>query len=289
LLGVPLVIGGGDQQCAALGSGMIHLGQSLLNIGTASAVMAAVNEPVRDPNSIIPCVCHAAPGQWEMEGHTQASGIVLQRYRDEFSDREKLEAHKTQGDVYDLITQQASQSTPGAQGLMFLPMMNGSTAPRDEPSGSAALIGLKISHTKADILRSILEGICYENRWMLETMIQSGSAMENIFITGGASKSVFWNQLHADILKHPVVQVQTSNAALVGAAICAGIGIGLFADASEGVRRLVRFGDTFQPVANGVKAYDVLFERFTRTYAMLCDQDIFKDLRSIAEMPGDEK
>ncbi len=109
-VGLPLVIGGGDQQCAALGSGIIHLGHSLINLGTATALMAAVDKPIRDPKGIIPCVSHAAPGLWEMEGHTQASGIILQRFRDEFAWAERALAESVEGDVYEYLTAQAEHS-----------------------------------------------------------------------------------------------------------------------------------------------------------------------------------
>jgi xylulokinase len=282
-LGLPLVIGGGDQQCAALGSGMIHLGHSLINLGTATALMASVNQAVRDPNHIIPCVCHAAPGYWEMEGHTQASGVILQRFRDELGAIENQLAQQSGRDIYDLLTEQASRSRPGSSGLLFLPMFNGSTAPVDEPHGAGTLIGLRLSHTRADLLRAILEGICLENRWILETMQHSGARIEKISLTGGASKSAFWNQLHADILKSPITQVKTSNAALIGAAICAGLGVKVFANVEEAVGVFSQSGATYLPNQDTAAVYDHLYEQFISAYSRLCASGVYKELRLLAE------
>ncbi len=282
-VGLPLVIGGGDQQCAALGSGMIHLGHSLINLGTATALMAAVDKPIRDPNGIIPCVSHAAPGQWEMEGHTQASGIILQRFRDEFAWAERTLAESVEGDVYEYLIAQAEHSTPGANGLLFLPMFNGSTVPIDDPTGTGALIGIKPAHTRADTLRAILEGICYENRWVIEAMMSSGAMIREIFITGGASKSPFWNQLHADILGRSVLQIKTSNAALVGAAICAGLGVGLFHSAEDGVERFSKFGDAYLSNKDTSTQYDRMYQLFVRAYQALSRAQVFADLRSSIE------
>ncbi len=282
-VGLPLVIGGGDQQCAALGSGMIHLGQSLINLGTATALMTAVDKPIRDPNGIIPCVSHAAPGKWEMEGHTQASGIILQRFRDEFAWAELALAKSVEGDVYDYLTMQAKSSTPCANGLIFLPMLNGSTVPIDDPTGTGALIGLKPAHTRADTLRAVLEGICFENRWILETMMNSGAVIRETFITGGASKSSFWNQLHADILGRPVVQIKTSNAALVGAAICAALGVGIFLSTEEGVERFAKLGVTYLPNPVTTSQYDRMYSLFLRAYHALSNAKVFEDLRSLIE------
>jgi xylulokinase len=283
LLGTPLVIGGGDQQCAALGSGMIRVGQSIINLGTATALMAAVSEPVRDPNYTIPCVCHAAPGLWEMEGHTQASGIILQRFRDEFAQHEARVASQLDEDIYDYLMHFASLSTPGAAGLLLLPMFNGSTAPVNDPYSSGVLIGLRLSHTRNDILRAILEGICMENRWIIESMIQSGAAVNDIYITGGASKSDFWNQLQANILKRPITRLQTSNAALIGAAICAGLGIGIFSTIEEGLDRYHRTGTRYLPKEQTAVAYDQLYAEFIQTYTTLGNSEVFKNLRSIGE------
>jgi xylulokinase len=284
-VGTPLVIGGGDQQCAALGSGMIEVGQSLISLGTGTAVMAAVSEPVRDPNHIIPCVCHAAPGQWEMEGHAQAAaGIILQRFRDEFADAEMAVARRLGRDAYDLLSEEASCAPPGASGLLFIPTLNGSVAPIDYPCSSGVLVGLRPSHTRSDIIRAIMEGMCLENRWILEHLRASGATIEAVHITGGASKSRFWNQLHADILRRPTIRVGTSNAALVGAAICAGIGIGVFSDARAGVAALTSMAETYHPDMQLTTIYDQLYDVFQRAYAALRQADVYQPLREIARL-----
>lgn len=280
-LGLPLVIGGGDQQCAALGSGMIRPGQSLINLGTATALMTAVDQPVRDPNHVIPCVCHAAPGRWEMEGHTQASGVIFQRFRDELAPEEKNLAERMGADTYDLLTCQAARSKPGADGLLFLPMFNGSTAPVVQPAGAGALLGLRLSHSRADLLRALMEGICLENRWILEAMADSGATIDKISITGGASKSAFWNQLHADILGRPVTQVKTSNAALVGAVICAGLGTGIFDNVEDAIKVFSSSGATYQPESQHSIVYNRLYATFSQAYNLLCSSGVYQNLSTL--------
>ncbi len=162
-------------------------------------------------------------------------------------------------------------------------MFNGSTAPIDDPTGTGALIGIKPAHTRADTLRAILEGICYENRSILEAMMNSGAMINETFITGGASKSPFWNQLHADILGRSVVQIKTSNAALVGAAICAGLGVGLFHSAEEGVEQFSKFGTVYISNRDTTTQYDRMYQLFVRAYQALSDVQVFADLRSSIE------
>jgi xylulokinase len=277
-LGTPLVIGGGDQQCAALGSGMISPGQSLLNIGTATAVMASVSGPARDPSCVIPSVCHTVPGQWEMEGHTQASGVILQRFRDEFGSAEAAVARGLRTDAYSLLAEQASQGRAAAGGLTFLPTFNGTTAPINYAYSSGTLLGLRLSHTRSDVLRAMLEGMCLENRWILDHMESSGAVIETVHIAGGGSRSPFWNQLHADILQRRIIRVGTSNAAAVGAGICAGIGVGLFRNAAEGVEALCTLAETYTPDTRVADIYEQAYELYRMSYQTLKDSGVFLKL-----------
>lgn len=282
-IGTPLVIGGGDQQCAALGSGMISAGQSLLNIGTATAVMASTSGPIRDPSCIIPSVCHAVPGQWEMEGHTQASGVILQRFRDEFGSSEAAVARGLRTDAYSLLVEQAAQGRAAGGGLIFLPTLNGTTAPINYAYSSGTLLGLRLSHTRSDILRAMLEGMCLENRWILDHMETSGAGIETVHIAGGGSRSPFWNQLHADILQRPIIRVGTSNAAAVGAGICAGIGVGVFRDAAAGVDALCSLAETYTPDVRMADLYDQAFELYKTSYKALMESGVYLGLHEFGK------
>lgn len=278
--GTKFVIGGGDQQCAALGSGMIKDGKSLINLGTATALMTSVDKPVRDPNGIIPCVCHAAPEKWEMEGHTQASGIILNRFIEEFMQLDLASGSINSDEVYNSVSQLASSADPTANDLLFLPTINGSTVPVDFPYSSGMFLGIRQLHQRQDYIRAIFEGICLENRWVIEEMNNSGARINDIIFSGGGSKSIFWCQLHADILNKKIIRYRTSNAALGGAAICAGIGAGIFRDAEEGVAVFTSkaLECEFIPNQDMVNAYQQHFELFIKIYSTLMKEGIFQDI-----------
>ncbi|HVO69645.1 MAG TPA: FGGY family carbohydrate kinase [Aggregatilineaceae bacterium] len=280
-VGTPVVIGGGDQQCAALGSGMIEARQALINLGTATAVMVAVDGPVRDSSYVIPSVCHAVPGQWELEGHTQASGIVLRRFRDEFAASEVAVAKRLNRDIYELLSEEVRLSPAGASGLLFLPTLNGSTAPINYPYSSGVLVGLRVTHARADVIRAMMEGMCFESRWILEHMEMNGAAVDSVRFSGGGSRSPLWCQMHADILQRPIARVGTSNAAAVGAAICAGMGIGLFRDAPAGALSLGRVAETYEPNPEVASLYERLYDLFKETYAALQRAKVFEVLHSL--------
>lgn len=281
--GTPLVIGGGDQQCAALGSGMINPGKTLINLGTATAIMTSVDKPIRDPNCIIPCVCHAAPGKWEMEGHTQASGLILNRFLEEFGKTGLSDTKLSRMRPYENLSKQAEQSPPGSDGLVFLPVFNGSTVPIDYPYGTGMMLGIRQIHSRNHFIRSIFEGICFENRWVLESIQKSGVEINDVLFAGGGSKSSFWNQLHADILKRNVINVTNNNATLIGAAICAGIGIGLFKNDEDGVKAFTLSGKSYTPNLDNNSIFEENFSIFIRTYEVLRKEGIFEDLYEFAE------
>ena len=289
LLGVnpdtKFIIGGGDQQCAALGSGMISEGKSLINLGTATALMTSVDQPIRDPNGIIPCVCHAAPNKWEMEGHTQASGIILNRFIEEFLQLDPGAEALKGNDIYTMISELAGSAEPTANGLLFFPTLNGSTVPVDFPYSTGTFLGIRQSHRREHFIRAIFEGICLENRWVIEGMNNSGAMITDIIYSGGGSKSLFWCQLHADVLNKKIIQSRMSNAALVGAAICAGIGSGLFRDAEDGVALFSskEKEHEFIPNQDYVEVYDRLYNLYESTYAALMEQDVFNKIFDLQE------
>ena len=281
--GIPIIIGGGDQQCAAFGSGMFRKGRSLIVIGSASAIMASVEKPVRDPEHIIPCPCHAVPGQWEMEGHTQASGMILQKFRNELSKFEMEKASRDGRDFYDLLTEQAAASIPGARGLLFHPFFNGSQAPVNYTESSGALIGLRMSHNRGDISRALLEGICFENYWIMNQIQKSGVPIERIIISGGGSKSDLWNQIHADTFNCEITKSGVSNAAILGAALCGFYSLGCVDNLDEFVARYEQPGKVFLPNPDNTTRYQDAFNSWLKSYETLRLSGLYPALNHISE------
>ena len=160
--GIALVPGGGDGQCAALGCGVIQPGLCMINIGTATGVQTYLPKPLKDPNHILNCAAHVVPEGWEMEGHTQSSGAVFRWCRDELGAAELAVQRVTKLDAFDLLVEQARIAPPGCDGLLFLPLFNGSTAPKIDQEARGAFLGLSLSHKRNHLIRAILEGISLE-------------------------------------------------------------------------------------------------------------------------------
>lgn len=260
--GIPIIAGGGDGQCAAAGSGVVAPGTVMVNIGTATGVQVFLSEPFFDAARTLNCAAHVVPNSWEMEGHTQASGTVLRWFRDEFGGVERLMGSRSNHDAYDLLIDQASRAPAGSGGLLFLPTFNGSSAPVIDPNATGAIVGLKLSHTRSHVIRSVLEGISLEVRWMLDTMARAGVPVEEVRLAGGGSRNETWNQIHADILNRPLRTVRHADAALVGAAMCAAVAIGVFPHFQAANDAFVKFGPTITPQEKNVAVYESCLTRY---------------------------
>ena len=273
--GIPIVAGGGDGQCAAAGTGVVVPGSVMVNIGTAAGVQVFLTEPSFDPAQTLNCAAHVVQGAWEMEGHTQASGTVFRWFRDEFGAAELAEAERSNLDAYDLLVEQAGEAPPGCDDLIFLPTFNGSTAPIVDPHARGAFIGLKLAHERRHIIRSILEGISLEIRWMLDTIAAAGVPVEEIRLAGGGSKNATWNQIHADILNRPIRTVKNPDAALVGAAMCAAVALGHYADFEAAAEAFVQLTPMIEPRNENAEVYQKTYDRYVRTFNFLSNNQIF--------------
>ncbi len=283
-----LVAGGGDGQCAAVGSGVIAPGLVMVNVGTAAGVQTFLSRPLRDPRRVLNCAAHAVPGAWEMEGHTQASGAVLRWMRDHLwradagGDRPASGPAEAGGrSAYDAMTEEAARSPAGARGLLLLPTFNGASAPVDRPDFRGALLGLTLAHDRADVLRAILEGVSLEIRWMLDAIREVGVPVEEVRLVGGGSVSPAWNRIHADVLQVPLTVLDLPDAAVTGAAVCAAVGAGLYADVPAACRAFVPPGRAWTPDPGRAALYGELSATYRRAFEALDSAQVFPALAGL--------
>jgi xylulokinase len=259
-VGTPLVAGGGDGQCAGVGSGAIVPGRAMVNVGTGAGIQTFLPDPLLDPAQTLNCAAHVVPRAWELEGHTQASGAALRWLRD---------AIEGEGGSYERLIDRIEATPPGAEGLLFIPTFNGSSAPRVDPNARACLLGLTLTHGLDHVVRAVLEGISLELRWMLDAMIDTGVAVDDVRLVGGGARDPRWNQIHADVLARPLSTLAVPDAALVGAGMCAAVAIGAYADLHEAERAFVHIAATIDPSTRFEKIYIELSERYRATFELL--------------------
>jgi xylulokinase len=202
-----------------------------------------------------------------------SAGVAFEWFRDQICLNESSEAEARDIDPYDLMTEQASAAKPGSQGLLFLPNMRPGGAPHNNLTDRGALVGLTLAHTRADLLRAVLEGITFNIRIMCEAMEeQAGVPFSNLRMIGGGSKSALWRDIESSILNKEIVTLSAHQEAnSLGASIIAGVALGVFDNFDDGVQEYVQERETIEPKEEWNRIYEKQYPLFNRAYAALCE------------------
>ncbi len=270
--GTPVVAGGADNACAAVGTGVIAPGRLMGSIGTSGTMVAPTSSPEVDPGGRAHTFCHAVPGTWYVMGVMLSAGGALRWFRDAWCAAERVQAEHEGRDVYDLLMELAATTPPGAEGLLFLPYLSGERTPHGDPRARGVFCGLTLRHGKGHLVRAVVEGVTFGMRDSLEIIRALGLPASEVYATGGGARSAFWRQVQADVYGVPVVPELAGEGPAMGAALLAGAGTGAFALA-DGAARAVRTGDPVQPSPAQVAAYQRAYANYDRLYPAL--KDIF--------------
>jgi xylulokinase len=279
--GTPLCVGAGDQNSAAIGAGIVRRGFLSVSLGTGGLAAAYLDTPFRDPNRKAMVDNHAVYGKWQLEGLQSGAAGVFRWFRDEIAALEKETAARDGGNVYDRLNEMIASTPPGAKGLVLLPYLASATTPRWNPHARGTLLGLTFAHDRASLARCFMEGITLEVRDMINSMAASGIPIEHIRILGGATKSELWNQMQADVYNRHVDTLKMTDAALMGAALCAAVGIGEFKDIVEGAERMVQVDREYEPNQSNARLYDEVYGIYCRAYEALEEKGIFRALAKL--------
>ena len=274
--GTPLCVGIGDQNSAAIGAGIVEPGMISISIGTGGLATALLNTCYRDPKGQAMVTNHAVHGMWTFEGLQNAAAGVFRWFRDEIA---AYELHMDGDQVYTTLNKMIERIPAGAKGLLMLPYFAGSAAPRWNNEAKGCFLGLTLAHDRACMARACVEGITMEQRDIMESIDVSGLEFSCARIVGGATKSEIWNQIQADIYKIPCETLKVTDAAALGAAICAGAGVGAFAGIKEGVARMVKVDKRYEPNTENGNIYDELYRLYCKTYKALDEAGIFHQMK----------
>ncbi len=259
LVGTPVCAGGGDMACMAVGSGVIKPGIVNVGIGTAGHVTIFA-ESVSDAafNRLWP-MCHSVPGKYFWLGCSFTGGACLAWLREQL------------GESFEALTEQAAQAPPGSDGLFFLPWLEGTATPHPDAHAHGGWLGLTLRHTKAHLVRALMEGVVFDLRQSLECFKQLGLPINEIRIGEGGAKSALWRQIQADIFGQDVRVLETKDASAVGAAIIAGVGVGVFENFETACERAVQLGETVRCDPKNVERYEHLYRLYCQVYPSLRD------------------
>jgi xylulokinase len=257
--GTPVVAGAGDQAASAIGNGIVKTGEVSCTVGTSGVVFAYLEKPAYDPLGRVHTFCHAIPGAWHVMGVTQGAGLSLQWYRNRFAQKSD----------YDELTADASLSPPGAHGLFWLPYLMGERTPHLDANARAAWVGLTAKHQASDLVRSILEGVCYSLKDGLEIIRELGARPATTRLSGGGARSPLWHQLFANIFNQRVTTLETQEGSAFGAALLAAVGTRHFGSAAEACEVAVHEVNAKEPDSTAAAFYEKHYQVFRSLYPAL--------------------
>ncbi|HET7076802.1 MAG TPA: xylulokinase [Chloroflexia bacterium] len=264
--GTPVVAGGGDAECSAFGLGLVgdadSAGAVLTSIGTSGQVFAVTARPVIDPQGRIHSLCHVVPDRWHVMGAILAGGLALRWLR------AILTPPGDPPPEYDALTAEAAPIPAGADGLIFLPYLQGERTPHMDPQARGVFFGLRSDHTRAHLVRAVMEGVVFALRDGLEVFRALGIAPAEMRVAGGGARSPLWRQIQRDVFELPVCATAADHGAAYGAALLAAVGAGAFATAADAARA-VPLGARTAPAPAQVAAYDAVYRRYRRLYPAL--------------------
>jgi xylulokinase len=255
--GTPVVGGGGDQAANAVGVGAVREGVAALSLGTSGVVFVTTDAPQVEPEGRLHAFCHAVPGKWHLMGVMLSAAGSLRWFNDELAP----------GVAVEELVASAEPVPAGSDGLIFLPYLSGERTPHPDPLARGAFVGLTVRHTRAHLVRAVLEGVAFGLRDSLALIRGTGVAVDQVRASGGGTRSALWRQILADILQAEVVTLGTAEGAAYGAAVLAAVGAGWHKSVEDATDAWVKLVDRTEPTANA--GYDDTYRRYRDLYPAL--------------------
>lgn len=259
--GIPVVAGGLDAACATLGVGVIHPGEVQEQGGQAGGMSIVVDRPVSHPSLILGR--HVIPGVWLLQGGTVGGGSLR------WLRRELAREFPRDEDFYDAVQHELPAIPVGSGGIVFLPYMAGERSPIWDIHARGVFVGLSYETTRAHFIKSVMEGCAFALRHNLMTAAETGVDITELRSMGGAANSAVWNQIKADVTGKVIKVPSSHTATTLGAALLAGIGVGIYKNTAEAVAQTVRIHQVYEPQPSHSRLYDEFYDIYLETYQRL--------------------
>jgi xylulokinase len=252
--GTPVIAGTGDNMAGAVGAGVVEDGMVLAVLGTSGVILAHSGRPyrdIKDPNVCgrVHTMCAAtsrhstsehmpAASAWCLTGCTLCAGGALQWARNTLAP----------GVSYDQLMQEAAGAPAGCEGLVFLPYLTGERCPHPDPAARGAFVGLTTRHTRGHLFRAVIEGVTFNMAAILDIMRSVGVPVQTVRLSGGGNRSALWRQMQADCYGTSVVMTNSDEGgSALGAALLAGVGVGVWPTVQAACRGTIAVRETLGP------------------------------------------
>ena len=255
--GTIAVAGASDTVMEILAAGAVRTGQSTIKLATAGRICVISDKAY--PHPMLINYYHLIPGKWYPGTGTKSCASSYRWYRDTFGENEMKEYAKTGNDAYTMLDKAAAGIPAGAEGLFYHPYLFGELTPYADPYLRGSFTGISSKHTKAHFTRSILEGVVFSLRDSIEVLYGLGLKVNDTRIIGGGAKSPLWRQIVSDVLGLELQKTEIDDSSF-GAAMTAGVGVGVFPGFEEAAERCIRIKSITKPDYENYKKYEKFFK-----------------------------
>ncbi len=263
-VGIPIITGCADQPAQAICNGLIAPGKASVTVGSGGQIFSPVqlDHSFKQTDPRLHVFNHAVPNVAYILGAILSAGLSLRWLRN-------ITGLAQNSNAYTLLSTEAATVKPGADGLIFLPYLSGERTPHMDPLARGGFIGLTQYHTRPHLARAVMEGVAFALRQALEIILALGGDVAMLIAAGGASESEVWRQIQADIFGLPLRQSLLTEQAGVGAALLAGVGVGLYPNLSTACQQVVQYGPLTEPNTAPQAQYTERYEQFKQLYPRL--------------------
>ena len=274
--GTPVFGGGGDASLIGVGAGAVDVGSTHLYMGTSGWVSTVIDRPTLDISAMIAGVVGAEPGYYNYFAELETAGKCLEWVKNHLALDEigvyLQKVHVSDGQeavyrsLYDYMMHVIASIPAGSNGVLFTPWLHGNRCPFEDASARGMFFNIGLETGKTELIRSVIEGVCYHMRWMLEAQQKKVKTSAVVRFVGGGALAQLTCQILADVLGRPVETVNDpQNVGAVGAALVAAVGLGAFPNLAQ-AKALVPACCRYEPNPENKAVYDNGFAVFKNLY-----------------------
>lgn len=274
--GTPVICGTSDSAVEDYGAGAIKPGQCILKLATAGNVNVMTDVP--HPNPLTLTYSHLVPGMWYTVSATNTAASAMRWFRDNFCYQEIEKSRNSKENAFDIMEKLIEPIPAGSRGLIFHPYLVGERAPYWDPYLRASFIGATMAHKKGHFIKSLMEGVAFSLRDCYRVIEDMKLKVSEFIIIGGGSRSDYWPQIISDVFGEKVLKPLVSDASY-GSALLAGVGIRIFSDVADAVRKCSKIEKIYKPNFENTERYKELFKVYLTIHDSL--KGIYKKINTV--------
>ncbi len=258
--------GGVDAFVAALGLGVVEPGKMALITGSSHVMIGQAAQPIHGQGFFGAYTDAMIPGQYTVEGGQVSTGSIVAWFKNRFAKQAAEEAEKRGVDPYEVLNEMARDIPIGSDGLIVVDYFQGNRTPYTDPLARGMIWGLSLSHGEGHLFRAIVEGVCYGTEHIFRTMRENDFEPKELVVAGGPTKSDLWMQMHSDVANLPISFTKVGDGAVLGSAMLAAVGAGIYPDIQEAAKNMVHTERTIEPNKDAHEEYKFYVDKYVETY-----------------------